>query len=218
MPVPRPDEDGGYIHVPRVVEGAKVRERGPDDPYAQATLFWNSMSEVEQDHIADAYTFELGKVEVPGVVERMVATPHARRPRAGPSGSASASVSTCRAPGRCTAGPDALGRHVPDASGGLTESPSLSMVTEDVAPASTGGSCRSSPTTAPTSSASGPCRRPSWTPGSAVHVVATHKGHIRGKRKGDALLVDKSFHTASVRRGRLPRRGRERRARRTTPG
>ncbi len=65
-------EDGGYIHVPRVVQGAKVRERGPDDEYAQATLFWNSMTEAEQDHIADAYTFELGKVEVPAVVERMI--------------------------------------------------------------------------------------------------------------------------------------------------
>ena len=51
---------------------AKVRERGPDDEYAQATLFWNSMTEIEQDHIVDAYTFELGKVDVPAVVERMV--------------------------------------------------------------------------------------------------------------------------------------------------
>ena len=57
-------EDGGYVHVPRMVAGPKIRERGPDDEYAQATLFWNSMSEVEQDHIVDAYTFELGKVEV----------------------------------------------------------------------------------------------------------------------------------------------------------
>ena len=65
-------EDGGYIHVPRMVQGAKVRERGPDDEYAQATLFWNSMTESEQDHIVDAYTFELGHVEVPAVVERMV--------------------------------------------------------------------------------------------------------------------------------------------------
>src|SRR4029450_11685860 len=64
-------ENGGYIHVPKPVAGAKVRERGPDDEYAQATLFWNSMSEVEQDHIVDAYTFELGKVEVLAVVERM---------------------------------------------------------------------------------------------------------------------------------------------------
>ena len=27
-------EDGGYVHVPTPVEGAKVRERGPDDEYA----------------------------------------------------------------------------------------------------------------------------------------------------------------------------------------
>ena len=65
-------EDGGYVHVPRMVEGPKVRERGPDDEYAQATLFWNSMTEIEQDHIVDAYTFELGKVEVPAVVDKMV--------------------------------------------------------------------------------------------------------------------------------------------------
>ena len=30
------------------------------------------MSDVERDHIVDAYTFELGKVDVPAVVERMV--------------------------------------------------------------------------------------------------------------------------------------------------
>ena len=91
---------------PRMVEGAKVRERGPDDEYAQATLFWNSMTEIEQDHIVDAYTFELGKVEVPAVVERMVtrlalvdAGPRPaglRRPR-------SAGTDACRRPLRPTA-------------------------------------------------------------------------------------------------------------------
>ena len=30
------------------------------------------MTEVEQDHIVDAFTFELGQVEVPAVVERML--------------------------------------------------------------------------------------------------------------------------------------------------
>src|SRR3954468_23282 len=65
-------EDGGYVHVPRTVEGPKERTRGPDDEYGQATLFWNSMTEVEQDHIVDAFTFELGKVDVPAVVDRML--------------------------------------------------------------------------------------------------------------------------------------------------
>src|SRR5688572_13013198 len=45
------DEDGGYVHTPRPVVGTKTRDRGPDDVYAQARLFWLSMSEVEQDHI-----------------------------------------------------------------------------------------------------------------------------------------------------------------------
>ena len=58
-------QDGGYVHHPRKVAGPKVHERRPDDPYTQATMFWRSMTEVEQDHIVDAYTFELGKVEVP---------------------------------------------------------------------------------------------------------------------------------------------------------
>src|SRR3954468_646543 len=51
------EEDGGYVHVPRAVEGEKIRARGPDDEYGQATLFWNSMTEVEQDHLVDAFTF-----------------------------------------------------------------------------------------------------------------------------------------------------------------
>ena len=66
------DRDGGYVHVPRVIEGPLTRERCPDDEYVQATMFWRSMTEVEQDHIVDAFTFELSKVEVPAVVERMV--------------------------------------------------------------------------------------------------------------------------------------------------
>src|SRR3954453_21311740 len=64
--------DGGYVHVPRPGNGTKQRARSADDPYQQATLFWRSMSPVEQDHIVDAYTFELGKVDVPEVVERML--------------------------------------------------------------------------------------------------------------------------------------------------
>ena len=74
LPVPR-RRRGRRLH-PRAAHGRRAPRSasvGPDDEYAQATLFWNSMTEVEQDHIVDAYTFELGKVEVPAVVERMVA-------------------------------------------------------------------------------------------------------------------------------------------------
>ncbi len=66
--------DGGYVHVPKPVSGAKVRERPLSfaDHFTQARLFWNSMTPVERDHIADAFTFELGKCYEQTVKERMV--------------------------------------------------------------------------------------------------------------------------------------------------
>jgi catalase len=66
--------EGGYAQIARVVTGAKVRERAPSQPdyFSQATLFWRSLSEVEQEHTAAAFAFELGKVEVVHVRERML--------------------------------------------------------------------------------------------------------------------------------------------------
>jgi len=40
--------------------------------YAQARLFWNSQTSVEQTHIINAFRFELSKVMTPAVRERMV--------------------------------------------------------------------------------------------------------------------------------------------------
>ncbi|HVV09263.1 catalase [Amycolatopsis sp.] len=53
-----------FRHYTEAVSGKKIRERSPSfqDYYSQATLFWNSMSEVEQEHIVAAFRFELGKV------------------------------------------------------------------------------------------------------------------------------------------------------------
>ncbi|HEX4867459.1 MAG TPA: catalase [Acidimicrobiales bacterium] len=64
----------GAIAVPRAVEGTVVRERPAsfDDHYSQATLFWRSMSPVEQDHIVGAFSFELAKCVDPAIRERMV--------------------------------------------------------------------------------------------------------------------------------------------------
>lgn len=42
------------------------------DHYSQARLFWNSQSEVEQEHIIAAYTFELSKVQRPHIRERVI--------------------------------------------------------------------------------------------------------------------------------------------------
>jgi catalase len=42
------------------------------DHYTQATLFWNSQTPVERQHIIDAFRFELSRVQTPAVRERMV--------------------------------------------------------------------------------------------------------------------------------------------------
>ena len=58
------DDEGAFIDVPAPV-AAGVKERGNplsfDDHFSQAALFYRSLSPVEQDHVVDAYTFELSK-------------------------------------------------------------------------------------------------------------------------------------------------------------
>ncbi len=65
----------GFSHVPRPAEGSIVRERPQsfDDHFTQATMFWNSMTAVERDHIVGAFSFELGKCVHPEIRERMLA-------------------------------------------------------------------------------------------------------------------------------------------------
>ncbi|MEO7941336.1 MAG: catalase [Burkholderiaceae bacterium] len=55
---------------------AKVRGKPEKfaDHYTQATLFYESQTPVEQAHIASAFRFELSKVTVPAIRERMVAS------------------------------------------------------------------------------------------------------------------------------------------------
>ena len=55
---------GAFIESPQqVVAAKKVREQPAtfDDHYSQARLFFRSLSPVEQDHVTQAYTFELSK-------------------------------------------------------------------------------------------------------------------------------------------------------------
>ncbi|MBA2305509.1 MAG: catalase, partial [Acidobacteria bacterium] len=42
------------------------------DHYTQAILFWNSQTDVEKQHIINAFRFELSRVQTPAVRERMV--------------------------------------------------------------------------------------------------------------------------------------------------
>jgi len=65
---------GTYSHVPRPVEGSKVKLRPAsfDDHFSQATLFYRSLAPVEQEHVAGAFSFELAKCVSPEIRARMV--------------------------------------------------------------------------------------------------------------------------------------------------
>ncbi len=67
-------DEGAYRHYTERVDGVKIRKRSESfkDHYSQATLFWNSMSDWEQQHIVEALQFELGKVGRPEIRERVV--------------------------------------------------------------------------------------------------------------------------------------------------
>jgi catalase len=64
----------GFQSFAQEMESPQVRRRSPsfDDHFAQATLFWNSQSAPEKEHIAAAFQYELSKVEMPAVRQRIV--------------------------------------------------------------------------------------------------------------------------------------------------
>ncbi|WP_342471779.1 catalase [Metasolibacillus sp. FSL H7-0170] len=66
--------EGGYVHFPEKVEGRVIQGRSKsfDDFFSQARLFWNSMSPPEKKHIVDAFSFEVGKVNVRSIRQNVV--------------------------------------------------------------------------------------------------------------------------------------------------
>ena len=71
-PEPADEKHGGYVQTPRRIEGTAVRAQPVsfDDHFSQATMFYRSLSRVEQAHIVEAFTFELGKVYEQAIKER----------------------------------------------------------------------------------------------------------------------------------------------------
>ena len=67
-------KEGGFTTFPERIDGHKIRTRSKSflDHFSQATLFYNSQSDSEKNHIVDALCFELGKVETIAIRERMV--------------------------------------------------------------------------------------------------------------------------------------------------
>ncbi|WEK38707.1 MAG: catalase [Candidatus Brevundimonas colombiensis] len=72
---PREDPKGGFRTAPIAVEGEKVRLRAETfaDHYSQARLFFRSQTEIEQAHLASAIVFELSKVSLDHVRQRIMA-------------------------------------------------------------------------------------------------------------------------------------------------
>lgn len=74
QPEPVPADQGGFEHYQEKIDGHKIRGRSDSflDFYSQAKLFYNSMTDVEKQHIQDACSFELGKCESDMVKENAV--------------------------------------------------------------------------------------------------------------------------------------------------
>ena len=72
---PRESPVTGFRSHPAAEEGEKLRARSETfaDHFSQARQFYISQTDTEQNHIIDAFTFELSKVEKVAIRERMVA-------------------------------------------------------------------------------------------------------------------------------------------------
>jgi catalase len=64
----------GFQTFSEDMESPKVRRRSPgfDDHFSQGTLFWNSQSAAEKEHIIAAFQYELSRVETPAIRQRVV--------------------------------------------------------------------------------------------------------------------------------------------------
>ena len=70
---PRKPQEGGFVSYPQKTEGIKARMISAKfkEHINQAQLFWNSMSQIEKNHIIRAFSFELDHCEDPVVYERL---------------------------------------------------------------------------------------------------------------------------------------------------
>ncbi|MFT3902695.1 MAG: catalase [Niabella sp.] len=68
--------EGGFTSYAERIDARKIRGRSESfrDHFSQAILFYDSQTVPEQQHIKDAFSFELSKVTIPGIRQRMVNT------------------------------------------------------------------------------------------------------------------------------------------------
>lgn len=73
-PATSTEQEGGFVHYQEKIDGKKVQARSESfkDHFSQAKLFWNSMSQTERQHIIDAFSFEVGKVQSMNIRQQVV--------------------------------------------------------------------------------------------------------------------------------------------------
>ena len=66
--------EGGFTSFVERIDARKIRARSTSffDHFSQATLFYNSQSEAEKNHLTNALRFELGKVQRVEIRQRMI--------------------------------------------------------------------------------------------------------------------------------------------------
>ncbi|WP_046758918.1 catalase [Kordia jejudonensis] len=66
--------DGGFHSYEERIDAKKIRTRSEsfNDHFSQPALFYRSLADWEKKHVADAYTFELGKCKHTYIKERML--------------------------------------------------------------------------------------------------------------------------------------------------
>jgi catalase len=72
LPKVATEREHAYVHVARPVEGVvgRLAPASFDDHFSQATMFYRSLSPIEQVHVIEAITFELGKCYEKSIKER----------------------------------------------------------------------------------------------------------------------------------------------------
>jgi catalase len=75
LPMVATEREGAYVQIPRNIKGHVVRGAPTsfDDHFSQASMFYRSLSSIEQSHVVEAFTFELGKVYEQEIKERELA-------------------------------------------------------------------------------------------------------------------------------------------------
>jgi catalase len=74
QPHPAEGDESRFEHAQEKVDGHIIRERSESfrDHFTQPAMFWRSMADYEQQHIVDAFRFELGKCKNKSVRQNVV--------------------------------------------------------------------------------------------------------------------------------------------------